>query len=42
MDRMTDEGFRAVTPLIYSHVNPYGGFELEALAALPAAVSWRT
>ena len=27
MDRMTDEDFRALSPLIHSHVNPYGSFE---------------
>ena len=28
LDRLTTEDFRALTPLIYSHVNPYGTFEL--------------
>lgn len=27
--RMTEYDFRALTPLIYSHVNPYGIFELD-------------
>jgi hypothetical protein len=26
---MTSEDFRALTPLIYQHVNPYGIFELD-------------
>ena len=26
---MTPEDFRALTPLIYHHVNPYGIFELD-------------
>ncbi len=29
MDRMTPEDLRALTPLIYSHVNPYGIFTLD-------------
>lgn len=29
MARMADEDFRALTPLIHSHVNPYGTFELD-------------
>ena len=28
-DKMTKEDFRALTPLIYGHVNPYGKFNLE-------------
>ncbi len=28
-ERMTVEDFRALTPLIYHHVNPYGIFELD-------------
>lgn len=28
LDQMTKEDFRALTPLIYSHVNPYGSFQL--------------
>jgi TnpA family transposase len=27
--RMTPEDFRGLTPLIYSHVNPYGRFDLD-------------
>ena len=26
---MAAEDFRALTPLIHSHVNPYGSFELD-------------
>ena len=29
MARMELEDFRALTPLIYAHVNPYGSFELD-------------
>jgi TnpA family transposase len=29
MKRLTEEDFRALTPLIYAHVNPYGRFELD-------------
>ncbi len=28
-DKMTIEDFRALTPLIYSHINPYGTFNLD-------------
>ena len=28
-DLMTPEDFRALTPLIYAHVNPYGDFNLD-------------
>lgn len=26
---MAPEDFRALTPLIYSHINPYGNFNLD-------------
>jgi len=26
-DRMTPEDWRALTPLIYAHINPYGRFD---------------
>lgn len=29
MKQLTDEDFRALKPLIYAHVNPYGRFELD-------------
>lgn len=29
LDRMTPEDFRAISPLIYGHVNPYGSFNLD-------------
>ncbi len=35
MARMADEDFRALTPLIHSHVNPYGAFELDMKKRLP-------
>lgn len=28
-DKLTKEDMRALTPLIYSHINPYGNFELD-------------
>ena len=28
-ERMTPEDLRALTPLIYAHINPYGTFELD-------------
>jgi len=27
--KLTAEDYRGITPLIYSHVNPYGRFELD-------------
>jgi hypothetical protein len=35
MDRLVKEDFRALTPLIHSHVNPYGSFELDLTKRLP-------
>jgi len=37
MGRMTAEDFRALSPLVYAHVNPYGTFELDMDARLPIA-----
>ena len=34
-DRMTEEDYRALTPLIYTHVNPYGEFNLDMSKRLP-------
>lgn len=34
-DMMTPEDFRALTPLIYTHVNPYGNFDLDMTQRLP-------
>lgn len=34
-DMMTPEDFRGLTPLIYSHVNPYGTFKLDMSEQLP-------
>ena len=34
-DIMTPEDFRALTPLIYTHVNPYGTFRLDMNERLP-------
>ncbi len=35
MGRMAEEDFRALTPLIHNHVNPYGSFELDMAKRLP-------
>jgi TnpA family transposase len=37
MGRMTAEDFRALSPLVYTHVNPYGTFELDMDERLPIA-----
>lgn len=34
-DIMTTEDFRALTPLIYNHVNPYGNFDLDMEQRIP-------
>jgi TnpA family transposase len=34
-DPMREADFRALTPLIYSHINPYGWFELDMDKRLP-------
>jgi TnpA family transposase len=34
-ERMTPDDLRALTPLIYAHVNPYGTFELDMQKRLP-------
>ncbi|WP_010233434.1 Tn3 family transposase [Clostridium arbusti] len=34
-DMMTPEDFRALTPLIYNHVNPYGNFDLDMNVRIP-------
>ena len=33
--RMTDEDWRGLTPLFYSHVNPYGTFDLDMEVRIP-------
>jgi hypothetical protein len=38
LSRMKAEDFRALTPLIYAHVNPYGVFELDMETRLPIEV----
>ena len=35
MDRMAEEDFRALSPLIYNHVNSYGSFEIDMDKRLP-------
>lgn len=37
-DLMKPEDFRALTPLIYTHVNPYGTFRLNMSERLPLEV----
>jgi hypothetical protein len=37
LQRMTPEDFRALTPLLYAHINPYGLFELDMAKRLPLA-----
>lgn len=34
-DMMAPEDFRALTPLIYNHVNPYGNFDLDMNQRIP-------
>ena len=36
--KMTKEDYRALSPLIYAHVNPYGSFELDMERRLDLAV----
>jgi len=36
--QMTTEDLRALTPLIYSHVNPYGSFRLDLTERLPIEI----
>ena len=35
MRRLTGEDFRALTPLLHAHVNPYGAFALDMETRLP-------
>ena len=37
--RMTSEDLRALTPLIYAHVTPYGTFKLDMQERLPLAAA---
>ena len=37
-DLMTPEDFRALTPLIYTHVNPYGHFNLDMAERIPIEI----
>ena len=38
-DRMTDADWRGLTPLFYSHINPYGAFRLNMDSRLPLLAS---
>ena len=38
--KMTPEDFRALTPLIYLHINPYGNFELNMEERIPLTINW--
>jgi TnpA family transposase len=40
--RLTKEDLRALTPLIYGHINPYGLFLLDMRARLPIESGYRT
>ena len=35
IEKLTDEDKRALTPLIYGHMNPYGLFPLDLKTRLP-------
>jgi hypothetical protein len=35
VDRLTTEDLRGLTPLLYTHVNPYGTFILDLTTRLP-------
>ena len=35
LDKMTHDDFRALSPLIHAHVNPYGTFELDMTKRIP-------
>ena len=37
-DIMTPEEFRALTPLIYTHINPYGHFDLDMDERIPIEI----
>lgn len=37
-DMMTAEDFRALTPLVYAHVNPYGHFNLDMAERIPIEI----
>ena len=37
LERMTSEDLRALSPLIYHHINPYGTFELDLAKRLEIA-----
>lgn len=37
-DLMTFEDFRALTPLIYTHINPYGHFNLDMEERIPIEI----
>ena len=39
LGRMKKEDLRALTPLIYAHINPYGIFELDMSQRLPLKVA---
>jgi TnpA family transposase len=36
---MTKEDFRALSPLIYAHVNPYGNFNLDMSVRIPIEIA---
>ena len=38
LNKMTPEDFRALTPLIYTHINPYGHFNLDMKERIPIII----
>jgi len=41
-NRLTKEDLRALTPLIYAHINPYGLFLLDMRVRLPIESAYRS
>ena len=39
LERMAPDDLRALTPLIYAHINPYGRFELDMRKRLHLAAA---
>jgi len=38
LDTLNEEDLRAITPLVYSHINPYGTFKLDMTTRIPLAM----
>lgn len=41
-ERLTEEDYRGLTPLLYGHVNPYSRFELDMSKRLPLSGTTHT